>query len=47
MSEYRHIALLLAAGTDMIDDDHSKNVFDPAIRSKTDRFMMRFRKSAA
>lgn len=26
------------------DDDHSKNVFDPAIRGKTDRFMMRFRK---
>lgn len=27
-------------------DDHSKNVFDPAIRGKTDRFMMRFRKPA-
>lgn len=26
------------------DDDHSKIVFDPAIRGKTDRFMMRFRK---
>jgi len=26
------------------EDDHSKNVFDPAIRGKTDRFMMRFRK---
>ena len=25
-------------------DDHSLNVFDPAIRGKTDRFMMRFRK---
>lgn len=25
-------------------DDHSKNVFDPAIRGKTDRFMMRFKK---
>lgn len=25
-------------------DDHSANVFDPAIRGKTDRFMMRFRK---
>lgn len=28
------------------DDDHSKNVFDPAVRGKTDRFMMRFRKPA-
>ena len=28
------------------DDDHSKNVFDPAIRGKTDRFMMRFKKPA-
>jgi len=27
-------------------DDHSKNVFDPAIRGKTDRFMMRFKKPA-
>lgn len=26
------------------EDDHSKNVFDPAIRGKTDRFMMRFKK---
>ena len=25
-------------------DDHSKSVFDPAIRGKTDRFVMRFRK---
>lgn len=25
-------------------DDHSKNVFDPAIRGKTDRFTFRFRK---
>ena len=25
-------------------DDHSKNVFDPAIRGKTDRFAFRFRK---
>lgn len=28
----------------MADDDHSKNVFDPAIRGKTDRFAFRFRK---
>ena len=27
-------------------DDHSRNVFDPAIRGKTDRFVYRFRKPA-
>ncbi|HET9810498.1 MAG TPA: methyltransferase [Sphingomicrobium sp.] len=27
-------------------DDHSKGVFDPAIRGKTDRFIFRFRKPA-
>lgn len=26
------------------DDDHSKNVFDPAIRGHTDQFMLKFRK---
>lgn len=26
------------------DDDHSKGVFDPAVRGKTDRFLYRFRK---
>lgn len=26
------------------EDDHSKGVFDPAIRGKTDRFAFRFRK---
>lgn len=25
-------------------DDHSKNVFDPAIRGHTDQFMCRFKK---
>ena len=30
----------------MRDDDHSKNVFDPAVRGKTDRFVYRFRKPA-
>ncbi len=28
----------------MADDDHSKNVFDPAIKGKTDRFVFRFKK---
>jgi len=27
-----------------LDDDHSKNMADPAVRFKTDRFVMRFRK---
>lgn len=27
-------------------DDHDNNVFDPSIRSKTDRFVYRFRKPA-
>lgn len=26
------------------DDDHTKNVFDPEIRGKTDRFVLRFKK---
>ncbi len=26
------------------EDDHTKNVFDPAIRGKTDRFMLKFRR---
>ena len=28
----------------MASDDHTKNVFDPAVRGKTDRFAFRFRK---
>jgi len=28
------------------DDDHSKNVFDPSIRGRTDRFVYRFRRPA-
>ena len=28
----------------MADDDHSKGVFDPAIRGRTDRVVYRFRK---
>jgi len=28
------------------DDDHSANVFDPKVRGKTDRFMLKFRKPA-
>lgn len=28
----------------MASDDHTKNVFDPAVRGKTDRFVFRFKK---
>ncbi|MCH7820647.1 MAG: class I SAM-dependent methyltransferase [Proteobacteria bacterium] len=47
------IAELEAAGFELeaksdllrnMDDDHSKGVFDPTIRGKTDRFTLRFRK---
>jgi len=27
-----------------MDDDHRKGVFDPSIRGKTDRFVLRFKK---
>ncbi|MDH3350860.1 MAG: methyltransferase domain-containing protein [Gammaproteobacteria bacterium] len=38
---------VLAGKNDLLrnmDDDHSKSVFDPEIRGKTDRFMLRFKK---
>jgi predicted methyltransferase len=38
---------VLEAESDVLhrnNDDHTKGVFDPAIRGKTDRFMLRFRK---
>jgi predicted methyltransferase len=37
----------LAAESDLLknpDDDHSKKVFDPSIRGKTDKFIFKFRK---
>jgi predicted methyltransferase len=37
----------LVAESDMLhrsDDDHSKGVFDPSVRGKTDRFTLKFRK---
>ena len=39
--------LTLVAESDLLanpDDDHSLNVFDPAIRRKTDRFLLKFTK---
>jgi predicted methyltransferase len=47
------IAEVQAAGFDFeeksdilrnMDDDYGKNVFDPEVRGKTDRFILRFRK---
>jgi predicted methyltransferase len=38
---------VLVAESDMLrrsEDDHTKNVFDPAIRGKTDRFVLKFRR---
>jgi predicted methyltransferase len=39
----------LEAHSDLLrnpDDDHQRNVFDPAMQARTDRFVMRFRRSA-
>lgn len=38
---------VLEAESDVLhrnDDDHTKNVFDPSVRGKTDRFMLKFRR---
>lgn len=46
-ADFERAGFVLEAQSDLLRmpaDDHSKNVFDPAIRGKTDRFMMRFRK---
>uniref|UniRef100_UPI0025E74053 class I SAM-dependent methyltransferase n=1 Tax=Sphingomonas sp. TaxID=28214 RepID=UPI0025E74053 len=46
-ADFKAHGLKLVGSLDLLrnpDDDHSKNVFDPAIRGKTDRFVYRFRK---
>ncbi len=48
-ADFLRAGFVLDGTSDMLriaDDDHSKNVFDPAIRGKTDRFAFRFRKPA-
>jgi predicted methyltransferase len=48
-ADFERAGFVLEAQSDMLrnpEDDHSKNVFDPSIRGKTDRFMYRFRKPA-
>lgn len=46
-ADFERAGFVLEDRSDLLkvaEDDHSKNVFDPAIRGKTDRFMYRFRK---
>jgi predicted methyltransferase len=46
-ADFEHAGFVLEAQSDLLRnpaDDHSKLVFDPAIRGKTDRFVWRFRK---
>jgi predicted methyltransferase len=48
-ADFERAGFVLEAQSDLLrvrEDDHSKNVFDPGIRGKTDRFMYRFRKPA-
>jgi predicted methyltransferase len=47
-ADFERAGFVLEARSDMlrVDEDHSKNVFDPSIRGKTDRFVYRFRKPA-
>jgi predicted methyltransferase len=45
-ADFERAGFVLEAQSDMlrVAEDHSKNVFDPSIRGKTDRFVYRFRK---
>jgi predicted methyltransferase len=46
-ADFERAGFVLEAQSDMLrnpQDDHAKNVFDPAIRGRTDRFVYRFRK---
>lgn len=46
-ADFERAGFVLEAQSDMLRvpaDDHSKNVFDPSIRGRTDRFIYRFRK---
>jgi predicted methyltransferase len=46
-ADFERAGFVLEGESDLLRvlaDDHSKNVFDPAIRGKTDRFIYRFRK---
>ena len=46
-ADFKRAGFQLVASSDMLrnpSDDHSLNVFDPKIRGKTDRFVLKFRK---
>jgi predicted methyltransferase len=46
-ADFERAGFVLEAQSDLLavpGDDHSKNVFDPAIRGRTDRFVYRFRR---
>jgi predicted methyltransferase len=48
-ADFERAGFVLEAESDLLrtpEDDRSRNVFDPAIRGKTDRFVFRFRKPA-
>ncbi|HEX9945949.1 MAG TPA: methyltransferase domain-containing protein [Allosphingosinicella sp.] len=48
-ADFERAGFVLEARSDLLRvpaDDHSKNVFDPSIRGKTDRFVYRFRRPA-
>ncbi|GGE02899.1 methyltransferase [Polymorphobacter glacialis] len=48
-ADFARAGFKLEAESDLLKvagDDHSKTVFDPALKGKTDRFVMRFRKPA-
>ncbi|HEX8240223.1 MAG TPA: methyltransferase [Allosphingosinicella sp.] len=47
-ADFERAGFVLEAQSDILKvaEDHSKNVFDPGIRGRTDRFMFRFRKPA-
>jgi predicted methyltransferase len=48
-ADFERAGFVLEARSEMLrvpEDDRSKNVFDPSIRGKTDRFVYRFRKPA-
>jgi predicted methyltransferase len=47
-ADFERAGFVLEAQSDLlrVAEDHSKNVFDPSIRGRTDRFMYRFRKPA-
>jgi predicted methyltransferase len=46
-ADFERAGFVLEAQSELLrvaEDDHVRNVFDPAIRGRTDRFMFRFRR---